>query len=401
MKRALLAIGILAIGVAGAVTLIMTRPKPQKEQPILVAPLVEVITVDSGTHRVVLPAQGTIIPAMEIDLQAEVGGRVVWQSPELVPGGHFNRGQAVLTIDRRDHQVAVDQQLAHVDRAKLDLEVEQGRKVIAEKEWALLSGTDGKDANADNGRALALREPQLRTARVALNAAKSGLRRAQLNLSRTTLYAPFAAFVQSESVDTGQLLTPGMRLGKLVCSDTFWVQVSIPVDLISSVQIPKNDQPGSSARVWQEARGKRNERLGQVIRILGDVDPIGRMARLLIEIDDPLALNGDQHAAPMLLGSYVRVEIEGEELSNVVEIPRKALRNGDTVWVVGSDQRLTIRPVRVDWRRDATVLIGDGLVSGDQVVTSRLSSMVAGMKLRVAGLDDASEVATRRGDVQP
>ncbi|MEE8408171.1 MAG: efflux RND transporter periplasmic adaptor subunit [Myxococcota bacterium] len=401
MKRAFLAIGVLAVSVAGAVALILTRPEPQKERPELVAPLVEVITVEIGTHRTVLPAQGTTIPALEVDLQAEVGGRVVWQSPELVPGGHFAPGQAILAIDSRDLQLAVDQQLAHVDRAKLDLEVEHGRKVVAEKEWALLSRADGKRGQTGSGRSLALREPQLRTAKVALNAAESGLRQAKLNLSRTTLYAPFAVFVQSESVDVGQLLAPGMHLGKLIGSEKFWVQVSIPADLIGSVRVPKNGQPGSSARVWQEARGMRNERPGQVIQILSDVDPVGRMARLLVEIKDPLALQADGQSAPLLLGSYVYVDIEADELVDVIELPRKALRDGDTVWVVGSNHRLEFRPVRVDWRRDDTVLVGDGLLAGEQLVTSRLSFAVAGMRLRVAGLDDASEVAAHDGDTQP
>jgi multidrug efflux pump subunit AcrA (membrane-fusion protein) len=82
--------------------------------------------------------------------------------------------------------------------------------------------------------------------------------------------------------------------------------------------------------------------------------------------------------APILLGEYVRLEIEGTRLQNVIRLPRAALRENDTVWTV-HNATLTIRPATVVWRDTHTVLISDGLASGETVVTSELASPIDGM----------------------
>ena len=82
--------------------------------------------------------------------------------------------------------------------------------------------------------------------------------------------------------------------------------------------------------------------------------------------------------APILLGEYVRLEIEGTRLENVIRLPRAALRENDTVWTV-RNATLAIRPATVAWRDTDTVLISGGLESGDTVVTSELASPIDGM----------------------
>jgi hypothetical protein len=121
------------------------------------------------------------------------------------------------------------------------------------------------------------------------------------------------------------------------------------------------------------------------VRLLGDLDPAGRMARLLIEIDDPLALRGEtESGAPLLLGAYVEVVIEGRELDNVVELPREALHDDDTVHLVGSGDKLVVRQVEVVWRQQDHVLVGKGLAAGDRVIVSPLSAPMEGMKIKIA-----------------
>jgi hypothetical protein len=132
-----------------------------------------------------------------------------------------------------------------------------------------------------------------------------------------------------------------------------------------------------------------------VLRLLGDLDPVGRMARLLVEIRDPLGAavpakapkEGEPPplALPLLLGAYVEVGIEAQQLTNVVEVPRLALRGDDSVYVVGKDDRLEVRGVEIAWRRADTVLIKSGIAAGDRVITSRLPNAVPGMQLRVSG----------------
>jgi multidrug efflux pump subunit AcrA (membrane-fusion protein) len=243
------------------------------------------------------------------------------------------------------------------------------------------------------------------------------VQRAHLSLSRTTLVAPFNAFVQMERVDLGQLVGPQSQLATLVGTDTFWVQVSIPLDKLPYVKLPQGDNAGSHARVWIDTGQGRIEREGRVIRLLGDLDPVGRMARLVVEVQDPFGLKPKTSSAesglakptdemdagsptpsalPLLLGSFVHVDIEGKRLDQVVEIPRRALRSDNTVWLLNSKDELTIKSVRVVWSTSRSTIIRGSLATGDRVIVSRLGGAVSGMKLRVMAPAPAT-TTSRRG----
>jgi RND family efflux transporter MFP subunit len=336
-----------------------------------------------------------------------VGGRVVWMHPELTPGGRVPSNTRLLRIDARDYRLALEQQAAQVDRARTELELERGRKRIAEREWSLLNRSGGaataaagSQSQAPEGGNLALREPQLRSAQAALKAAQSGFEQARLAVGKTGLTVPFNALVQTRSVDIGQLVAPGAPIATLVGTDSFWVQVTIPVGRVSRIDVPglRGAKQGSSARIRQRTGEGVVERSGRVVRLLGDLDPAGRMARLLVEIDDPLALRAETApGAPLLLGAYVEVVIEGRELDNVVELPREALQDGDTVHLVGSGDKLVVREVEVVWRQREHVLVGKGLGAGERVIVSPLSAPMAGMKIKVAEQPAAGGGAAKPG----
>ncbi|MCG8557526.1 MAG: efflux RND transporter periplasmic adaptor subunit [Proteobacteria bacterium] len=382
--RAVLPIALLVASVLGARALIRSRPQPAKKARADQGLLVETLTVERGRQRVSVHAKGNVIPAREVTLQPEVTGRVLWQHPELIVGGRIKKGATLLRIDPRDYDLSVHQQTAQVERATLELELEQARQKVAEREWQLF----GEAPPTPRAGALALRKPQLRTAQVALHSAKSGLDKAKLQLKRTLVKAPFNALVRSEAVEVGQLVSPQSRLATLVGSDAFFVQVAVPVDELGSVRIPGlNAERGSAARVLQQIGEQRIERRGRVMRLLGEVDPMGRMARLLVQVDDPLGLEvaGEDRARgtgmPLLLGAYVSVELQGGEVAGVAEIPRLTLRAGNGVYVARPDNTLGMRQVRIVHRRAESVLVR-GLDSGERLIVSPVPSAIEGMRLR-------------------
>jgi hypothetical protein len=123
-------------------------------------------------------------------------------------------------------------------------------------------------------------------------------------------------------------------------------------------------------------------------QLVGELDNSARMARVLITVDDPLALNEARGQPPLILGTFVRAEIEGRALENVVRIDRSLVRRNDTVWVM-EDRELAIREVQIAFRDQEHAFISSGLADGDQVITNELSSVVSGARLRVEG--DSSE----------
>lgn len=372
-----LSIGVIVAAVAVAFILVSTKEEPPRAEKPLEGTLVEVIQINTSRHEVDLHAKGTVVPAREIVLQAELGGRVIWQSPELVAGGRFKTDQPMVRIDSRDYQLAVESHRSQVNRAKLDLSIEARRGEVAKREWNAFGEMDVSDEQ----RALAQREPQLEANRLALKAAQSALKKAQLDLSRATLRAPFNAMVVSENVDTGQLLSPQTAVARLVGTDEYHVQVSVPVASLRSARVRTADAPGSEVKIFQRVGQETIERPGEVIRQLPDLDPGGAMARVLVNIENPLGKRGD---LPLLLGSFVDVSIGAQPIADAIRLPRVALRNGRNVYVMNDQDMLEIRDVQIAWTEPDAVLVTGGLGPNERIVTSRIATPVPNMLLRTA-----------------
>lgn len=382
----------ILLGVAVMVVLIQTKPQTAKATTEAPALLVQVAEAVETTESATIEAQGTVQAARQLTVQPQVSGEIVELNPGLVAGGTLRKGEQLLKINARDYQLAIRQQQANIAQAQLNLQVEQGRGKIARREWELVGDDVPDDAE---GRALALREPYKRSARASLAAAHSGLAQAQLNLSRTRIEAPFNALVLAENIDVGQVVGPGSPLATLVGTDEFWVQVSMPVEDLQWIDLPAAGQEGSLVRITQRAGASSVQRTGRVLRLLGDVDPAGRMARVIVSVKDPMDLDSGKQRLPLLIGAFVQASIDGRALTRVTRIPRTALRRGEggaeRVWVMTSDDTLDIRTVQVALRQRDTVLLSEGVKPGEKIVTSRIDTPVQGMKLRTGSAPIAQE----------
>lgn len=376
----LLIIGLAILGAQALMSLGPTVPKVSKE----VKPtFVEVLTVRVRDEQTVIAAYGTVQGHQQLIVQPEISGRVVKLNPRLVIGETLNNGAVLLQIDPRDYQVAVSEQRAALAKAEFDLKVELGNQAVAKREWSLLDPSAGEVNTLS--RQLALRRPHLKEKRMALTAAKSRLRQARLNLKRTVLRAPFNALVLNESVEIGQLINPQSSVATLVGTDEFRVQVSVPIQQVEGITFPGAGHPqGSLVRVIRDlGNGEPVVRQGTVVELLGDVTENGRMAQVLVSIADPLELGKPARVRrPLLLGEYVRVEIQGPELHDVIVLPRDAVREGSRVWVKNAENQLDVRPVDVVLSRKDTVLIGQGLRDGEEIVTSPIPAAIPGLPLQ-------------------
>lgn len=372
-----LSIGVIVASVAAAAFLIATKEEPPRAEKPLEGTLVEVIRIGASRHEVDLLAKGTVVPAMEIILQAEVGGRVTWQSHELVPGGRFKKGEPILKIDNRDYRLAVESVRAQVRSARLEYTLEKRRAEVAKREW----NSFGKMDATDEQRSLAQREPQLESALLAVKAAESALKKAELDLQRATLRAPFNAMVVSENVDLGQLVSPQTTVARLVGTDEYHVQVSVPISSLRTIHARTEETPGSPVTIIQRVGQGTIERDGEVIRQLPDLDPGGAMARILVRIKNPL---GEKGGLPLLLGSFVDVAVRAQPIDDAIRVPRVALRNGRSVYVMNEEDLLEIRDVEIAWSEPDAVLVTSGLEPDERVVISRIATPIPNMLLRTA-----------------
>lgn len=309
-------------------------------------------------------------------------------SERLTAGGRFVEGEPMLRVDPTDYRLAVKAQRGAVAQAETTVRQERAERHVNMRAWEVLreDRTLPPEAYTEEGRALALNEPQLEAAQEELVAARSRLQQARVDLERTTLRAPFAAKVEEESVDLGQQVTRAEPIATLTGTERYHVQASVPVQQVAYIRIGDAAR-GAPARVTQTLRGRELVWEGHVEQLLPAVEERGSMARVVVVIPDPLGLERPEgpRDVPLLLGSFVDVSIEAEPLpESVVEVPRAALREDRQVWVATEDGRLEIREVDVVWRREETVLLASGVRAGERVIVSPIPAPVDGMPVRIA-----------------
>jgi len=383
---------MLLAGVVVAVVLLQSGPSAKREPPPRQARLVEIQPVVTGNARTRIDAMGTVVPAESVALQPQVEGAVVFVSDELEPGGLLHAGDELLRIDPRDYELAVLQRESEVAQAQSLLRLEQGQQSIAKREFELLG-----ESMQDDDRDLVLRKPQLESVRAQLALARASLEKANLDLQRSQVRAPFNAIVESADVDVGARVTTASTLATLVGTDTCWLEVSVPVRDLQWISIPRGDGvTGSGVRISNRAAwGEEGWREGRVIRLASDLGRDGRMARLIVEVDDPFTLRPENSGKPVLLmNSYVSVAIEGRELEQVATIDRQHLHDGDRLWIMGDDDALEIRKVDIAFRGQDQVLVTAGVKAGERLVVTDLAAPVAGMPLR-SMQDDGVQAQTR------
>jgi RND family efflux transporter MFP subunit len=400
-KFALTVASTVIILVVGALVgyMMTNKPKAQRSRPAAIAPLVTAREVVPGSYSITIPVMGTVIPAAEVDLKARVGGEVVWVHPEFVEGGLVNKGQTLVKIEPVDYELALTAKKANLETTMADLKGEQGQQEIARAEWELLGL--GEDASAMD-RELALRVPQLAAKEARLEAARAEVSQAELDLARTVTKAPFNAVIRSTSVDIGAQVTSQSTLANLVESDAFYIQALIPLDRLKWITLP--DGPGSPVSIASVSAGNGRIREGRVYKLLSDLEPSGRLARLLIKVDDPLDLKYPvNERSPMLMGDYVSVKIIGRRIEDVYRIDQEYLRDGSMIYTVDPEDRLHILNVDVIWREIDHVLVR-GIDPQLRLIVSNLSTPVEGMEVRVqveGDTPDSRDTETQRhGDAE-
>ncbi len=376
--KALVPLMLIAAGGAAWAYFKVTAPTIERTALQRQAVAVQVQAAARSDARTFINAMGTVVPSREVTLKARVSGEIDSVASQFVPGGHIAKGAELLTMDPSDHQIEVQKAQSTLEDARAALAMEQGSQTIAREELRLLSELSAEVVAQTD---LALRKPQLQQARAAVASAEASLRKARLDLERTVVRAPFNALIIERHVNVGAYVGAQDSLATIVGTDAFWVEAVVPLDQLSRIDI--NHDGGCPAVVRSQAGDGRWQ--ARVVRIAGKLNDTSRMATVIVAVSDPLGLQSDLPAAPLMIDDYVFVEIAGRALTGVIELPRAALQDGDTVWVCDNNT-LDIRSVTLAWKSTDKVYIQSGLAPGEQVVMSELSSPVPGMALKSADI---------------
>jgi RND family efflux transporter MFP subunit len=381
LLKILAPISIILLGVSGMMVLLNARPEPQKTPTIERGALVRVLELSRESRQVVVHATGTVEASQLVEIVPQVSGKVEELARNLVAGGFFRKGELLFRVEDIDYRLAVDRARAAVAKAEFNLAREEGSARVARQEWERLRLNNDEDPHP-----LVLNEPQLNNARAELVAAGAALRQAEIDLERTRVRAPFDGMVLAKNIDLGQYVRSGTGVATVSGTETAEIIVPLPPDEAGWLEIPihGSKRPGSKVMIRHQAGGREHTWEGQVSRSLGIIDPVSRMARLVVTVNDPYNLGGNRPAShpALAMGMFVEVNFLGEPLSEVIAVPRQAVHENNTVWLMDEDNTLRMRKVEVLRVEQNEVLVRDGLAAGERLVLTNLSGAVEGMALR-------------------
>lgn len=378
-------ISVVILGVAGGLAALtfMTEPTAKKGGATKrTAMLVDVVDVERATYQPDIVAQGTVQPVQDVVLRPQVAGKVVSLGESFTPGGFVEKGDVVMRIEQADYRNMLAQRKSELRQALSDLAVEKGRQDAAKAEYRYLD-----EELSDNNRALVLREPQYEAAKQRVEAARAAVAQAELDLRRTTVRAPFDAHVLRRDLNIGTQISTGDTIGRFVGVDEYWVSIELPLTKLAWITVG-GDGEAEGARVTVRNRQAWPEdvvREGRLFRMVGALDENTRMGRVLATIPDPMArAEGAEGKPRLIVGEFLEVTIEGNELDDVVRLNRDYLREDDTVWVM-DDGKLRVQEAEVAVRDADYAYVTSGLEDGARVVTTNISTVVDGAELRLRG----------------
>jgi RND family efflux transporter MFP subunit len=404
-------IAILGAGVLAVLVVKMMGSSVDATPQQVTARLVSVIEAQPRDIQFSVFAQGTVVPRTESDLIPQVAGEVIWVSPTLVSGGFFEEGDPLIRIDPSDHRVELEAARAVVARTKS--EFARAKTEIARQRSLAEQGVASQARIDDAENAFRVTEAELReeTAKLA---------RAERDLERTEIRAPYQGRVRSERVDVGQFVSRGASIGRLYATDYAEVRLplpdrelrylDIPFDFSGEVAPSDSDRGdvfspggdrvepsvGPSVTLRAEFAGEPRTWIGRIVRTEGEIDAKSRMVHLVARVEDPYGQTGARGSAPLAVGLFVEAEIRGRRAEGVYVLPRTALRaddGDDRVYIVDDGDRLRFRDVEVLRNQRDDVIIGAGLEPGDRVCVSPMAAAVNGMAVRaVRAADDGSRL---------
>ncbi len=382
-KNVILPLIIIIAGVAVFQLLHVTKPEPEKKESTA-RPLSLFVAPARAADKILnVTVTGEVRARSEIDLVAQVSGRIVYMSDQFSEGGQIGPDQVLIKIDDRDYKVAVAGAEARVAAAEVTLEQALADADVAEKQ---LRGFK-------NPSPLALKKPQVGQARAALKAAQAELQRAQLDLERTNLSVPFEGRVKTRRAGLGQFVTPGTSLGKVFATDQVEVRLSLTDKQLHSLGKPmgyisQNPEDAPNVLFTNSIAGEQHHWKGYLKSIDAAVDNSTRTIYALAVLDNPY--QQDQEI-PMAVGMYVEAQISGRNVSQATLISAAGLRAGNIVYTV-ENGLLRKHEVKVGYQDNDFALIEEGVLPGQDVVVSPIRNPIDGMAAEGRQLS-ASEMA--------
>ncbi|WP_039959484.1 efflux RND transporter periplasmic adaptor subunit [endosymbiont of Riftia pachyptila] len=385
-RRFLLTLLILVLTIVAVFGLVKTRPRPQAEFSAVVLSRVEVIEAVQRALQPQLQLTGMLQPWQLARLGFEVKGELLERRVE--PGQRVRQGELLLRLDDADYRDALTEARAQlretragIERDQRLLKLAQQQRQLAEREFKRLERL-GQDSLASGSTRDSARQQLLKlesdavrlsfgidsgTARLAKQQAAAA--RAERNLQRSQLLAPFDGRVNRVEVEVGDYLQPASLVVELIRDDYLELSLEVSTDIAAVLRL------GQSLAV-ELPDGPRQAELVALQPV-----PDARTHTHPIRLKLP--------GAGLLPGMLGRVALPLRSYSDAILVPVSALlREAGQAWLfVVNEGRLERRAVEAGIVDQGWQLIEAGLQPGELVVARDVEVLSDGLAVETERLE--------------
>ena len=426
MKKKLVAIPILAIGVLGFVALRALKRGPERIDLTETGRRVRFISAQTQTVVPLATGYGIVEARNEWQVVTQVSGRIVEVSPKFEVGALVPKGTELLHIDPQDYRLAEAQVKAGVagvqaqikelrvkeKSARASLAIEKRSLALARKELQRVEKLKQSDAaspadiereqrnvlaqekvvqNLQN--TLSELPASRRVLEAQLEQQRAGLQTAGVDIARTVVKAPYDVRIREIRASLQEVVSAGQVLAVTDGIDVAEIPAQVALgSLRPLIPLRPDASPLSTdaltrlpalSKLRATVRLESNDLLAEWdarFDRFTTVDPQTRTIGVVVAIDEPYGSMKPGVRPPVVSGMYMEVEIRGQPRDDCLALPPGAV-HGDTVYVVDADSRLEKRAVAIDYRQPDFVCLEKGVAPGDRVVVTDLVPAVEGMLL--------------------
>jgi len=374
VKNKLLPIFILALGaLLGNFILYAGDQKPANYKKNKVK-RVRIVQTSELVHGSVVPfweTSGFVIPAESVKVYARVSGNIEAINPLAIPGGQLKKGQWLAKLESIDFELALGSQKAQLAQATASFKLEEADQIIAKEELSLLNQHEGLGIDES----LVLREPQLTVAKAKVSVAINNVKKAELNLKRTTVLMPFDGSIMSKTVGLDSKVSSNTLLFSVINTDIYWIEVKIPHKFLPLLDQEQNGEI-SQTRLW----GVGKKRQARFISILPELDNKDRQIKVLFAIDSPKI--ADENSPQVFINDFLNVELKGKPIKDAWVIKHPWLQPDNTIWVVDKNSTLQKRTVEVLFKGREVIYIQSKFETGDRALAEKPGIAAVGLQVK-------------------
>lgn len=363
------------IGLAGA-ALLCAGCRGESAAPVVVAPPVMVVEVETETLSERIEASGQLVAVDEAKVAAEVGGRIT--ALRVEEGAGVVAQDIVLEIDRERRELELASRRAGAAEA---------REAIARAERELKRITSLTERSAASQSRLDQAETELRQSRARLEGADAERGLAERAWRDASVRAPFAGLVARRYVSVGDFVNAGEPLFDLVALDP--IEVEFHLAERDSGRVTLGDRVEVSVAPFP------NETFQATVDMISPrIDEATRTLRVKARLD-----NAQGRLRP---GLFARADLGVAERVDVPMLPEEAVlqrSDGAVVFVLREDGKVERRAIRTGVIREGRIEASAGIRAGERVVVRGQAQLVDGLAVDVREADGSKPAARPAGVV--